>query len=108
MSTGFIKDNSSSFPWITKAPGEALTYSLLWNGTSDQGGPWLASGETITGGTWVVTAGLTKGTETNTANTTSVKLSGGQAGNTYLATCTATTSAGNTVVRTLEIRVEDR
>jgi hypothetical protein len=66
--------------------------------------PFLA-GDTITGtpAVWFVPTGIVKDTQSQTATTTSVKLSSGTAGIEYALTVTIGTTAGNTWKKTLRI-----
>jgi len=81
-----------------KDPQETIDYTIDW---SDD----LASGETISTSSFAVGTGLTEASESNTTTTSTVWVSGGTAGNEYLAVCTVTTSASRTMERTIVIPV---
>lgn len=104
MGTGFVKDNSSPFPWIEKSPGATLDYGFEWNAAGDS---WLA-GDSISSATWTVPAGLTKAAEAVTGSVTTVWLAGGTSGAKYQVSCTIVTGAGRQETRTFEIRVRTR
>jgi len=84
-----------------KDPGANLDYSFDWE-------DWLAVGETISTSSWSVSAGITKGSETDTDTTTTVWLTGGTAGTAYTITCTVTTSTGRIDDRSMTIKVINR
>lgn len=98
--TGFRRDRDGLWS-IDKDPAAELEY-----------GPdltqWLADGETVTGVTWTVPAGLTKLSDSGAGPTPTVKLGGGSAGVTYQVTCTFTTSASRKDARTFRINVKIR
>jgi len=82
---------------FTKRPADVLDYVFNWNGTAADGGPWLATGDTIMGTPTITlpTGGtLVKDSQSNTATTVTVKLSGGTAGVDYQVTCTIVTTPG--------------
>ena len=91
MSKGFVKD-----------PQAILDYSLDW-------GPWL-DGDTIATSNWVVESPLVieSASEVFTATTTTLFISGGDAGQSYSITNTITTAAGRTDERTLDLRIRNR
>lgn len=86
-----------------KDPSAVLRY--IW----DWGAEWLDVGETITSATVTVPAGLTKDSQSNTATTVTVWLSGGTVSTTWhKVVCHITTSLGQQEDRTLFVRVADR
>lgn len=85
---------------VPKDPSDVLDYTISWLN-------WL-NGENISAATFTVEAGLTKGAETNTTTTASVRLSGGTAGNQYTVTCQITTNTGQIAQRSFEVAVEER
>lgn len=101
MSSSFTLDSSSPYPWIPKSQDASLDYTLDL-------ASWLAQGETLTAATWSVPAQLTKGTESHTNTTATVKVSGGTLGAAHLVTCTFTTNQGRIDSRTLELRITRR
>jgi hypothetical protein len=91
-----------------KDPDAVLDYGFNWNDPSAPGGPWLATGETISTSAWTIPDGLTKGNEAHDDSITVVWLSGGTAGQSYTVTNRITSSAGRTDDRSFEIAVEER
>ncbi len=87
---------------ITKDPNGVAIYTIDWD-------TWLTSvnGGTISTSTWLVPTGLTSIAETNTATTTTIKLSGGTAGVTYTLVNRITTSAGLIEDRSIVILGKD-
>lgn len=81
-----------------KDPDEVLDYGFAWTA-------WLG-GDTITSSTWVVPVGLTKGTDTFDASTTTVWVSGGVSGSAYTVVNRVVTAGGRTAERALRIRVK--
>lgn len=84
-----------------KDPDANLDYGFDWSA-------WLAASETITTSTWIVDTGLTKGTTSNTTTATTVWLSGGTPGTTYLAVNRIVTNQGRTDDRTVKVLVVNR
>jgi hypothetical protein len=85
----------------SKDPNAVLDWAFDWS-------RWLAEGETISSAVIEVEDGLTKDSQSNTADTATVWLSGGTLGVTYDVTCRITTNQGRTDERTIGIRVTDR
>jgi len=98
----------SSTQVFTKDPNAVLDYVIDWSGDTDDGGPWLATGETITSTTWTVATGITKDSDTKTTTTATAWLSSGTAGTDYIVSCKISTSANRTDERSLLIKVRDR
>lgn len=73
------------FPTRRKDPGAVLDYGFDWS-------EWLESGETITDSSWTVPDGLTQEAIDQNDTTTTIRLSGGTAGQTYQITNHVTTS----------------
>lgn len=65
-------------------------------------------GTTIVSSTWIVPAGLIKDTETMTATTTRMFISGGLRGKTYTVTNRIAMPEGMTTDRSVAIRIRDR
>ncbi len=86
--------------WV-KDPDATLDWRWDWS-------EWLADGETITVSTFIVSAGLVKNSDTFSATSATVWLSGGTAGTAYLVTNRITTSVGRTDDRSITIRVTNR
>ena len=70
--------------FYVKDPDAVLNYGFDWRGGSP--GPWLADGVTISTSTWAVPAGITKDSDSKTATVTTIVLSGGTAGESYVLT----------------------
>ena len=81
-----------------KDPNATLDYTIDWS-------DWLATGDTISTSTWTVPAGITASSDTETTTTSTVWLTGGTSGRTYLVTNTIVTAGGRTEERSLRIRV---
>ena len=84
-----------------KDPDAVLSYTRKWN-------KYLGS-DTIATSVWIVDSGITKDSDSNDSTSTTIKLSGGTAGNKYTVTnrITTTTSA-ETDDRSWQIRVVER
>jgi hypothetical protein len=85
----------------SKDPNAVLDWAFDWS-------RWLSESETISSAVIEVEDGLTKDSQSNTADTVTVWLSGGTLGVTYDVTCRITTNQGRTDERTIGIRVTDR
>ena len=85
---------------FAKDPHAVLDYSVDWT-------RWLA-GDEIATSEWIVGAGITKASETNSPTKATVWLSGGEAGQSYSVTNRITTTGGRTEDRSFTIRVEER
>lgn len=86
--------------WV-KDPDAVLDWRWDWS-------EWLADGETITASVFTVSAGLVKNSDTHSATSATVWLSGGTPGTPYSVANRITTSAGRTDERTITIRVTNR
>ena len=64
--------------------------------------------DTISTSTWTVETGITKGVESNAANTTTLWVSGGEAGKVYKVTNQITTAAGRTHEQEWYLTVQDQ
>lgn len=106
IKTGF-KDGP--LPWIEKDPAAVLDYTIDWNAASALGGPWLATGETLSGAAlWTVPSDITKSGQIDGASASTIWLSGGSAGSSYTITCKIATSAGRTDERSFLLVVKHR
>lgn len=74
---------------VPKAPLAKKLYGFDWSA-------WIGS-DTITASAWTVPAGLANVSEANSATQTSIKLSGGTEGETYLLTNTITTATSDEI-----------
>ena len=79
-------------------PDEVLDYVRDW-------APLLLDGDTISSSTWVVPDGLTKGSDSHTATTATVWLSGGTAGTDYAVVNRIVTAGGRTHKKTLTFKI---
>lgn len=87
---------------LTKGPSDILVYTIDWS-------DWLNSGDSIATSTWSLTSGVTKVTDTSTASTTVIKVSGGTNGTSYTLTNTVTTTvSGETRIETFVLKVKTR
>ncbi|MGW6255425.1 phage fiber-tail adaptor protein [Streptomyces sp. NPDC055085] len=84
-----------------KDPGDVLDYAVDWS-------LWLAAGETISSSSFVVGAGITMNSSTNSTVKATVWLAGGTQGMAYQVTNTIVTSAARTAVRSFTVRVTAR
>jgi hypothetical protein len=97
------------FPWIEKDPQSLLDYTLDWSAAGSLGGPWLQTGETISGAaTWTVPTGLTKDHQVDTGSLSTIWLSGGTAGQSCTVTCRITTTSGRIDERSFVVVVKQR
>lgn len=85
---------------MDKDPLENLDYGFDWK-------TWLGT-DTIASSNWTVDTGITVGTSTNDATSTTIWLSGGVAGTSYKAVNKITTAAGRVAERTLVVIVNLR
>lgn len=83
-----------------------LTVPVAGNGFYIQGGR-VGKIDTITTAPWTVSAGLTKDSESKTATTSTVTVSGGNSGQSYTALCHITTAGGQQDDRTLRFQVRN-
>ena len=83
------------------APSAVLDYGFYWE-------DWLEVGETISTSTWVVDSPLTKSSEQNSNNITSLFVTGGVVSKSYKLVNTITTSAGRTDARTIKLSCQLR
>ncbi len=90
-----------------KTPDEVLDFTVEWK-------KWLiaASGDastpdTISTSTWTLDTGITKDSDTNDTDSTTVWISGGTKGSKYKAVNKIVTAASRTAERTIEINVEE-
>jgi hypothetical protein len=84
--------------WPRKDPSEVLDYQIDW-------APVLES-DSIATSIWTAPAGFAVGSTTNTATTSTVWLSGGNAGS-HLITNRITTAGGRTFERSVSLKVEE-
>lgn len=84
-----------------KDPDATLDYILDWS-------LWLNAGDTISSSTWEVPAGITKVSESYTAKTATVILSGGTEPNNYIVTNRITTAAGLIDDRSINITIKSK
>lgn len=87
---------------LEQDPNEVKDYTLDW------GARRLLEGETINSSTWIVPAGITKNSDSDTDTTTTVWLSGGTAGVHYTLTNRVVTSQGRTYDWSITVQVADQ
>lgn len=100
--SGFRKDITGQY--ILKDPAAVLDFSVDWS-------DWAKAGETISTSVFAVegTAGnLTLTNQTILNNITTVTISNGYEGNTYVIKNTITTNSSNTDIRRFKLKVEKR
>ena len=83
-----------------KDPNARLDYQIDWSS-------WLGV-DTISVSTWIVEAGITQETVSNTTTTATIWLSGGTVGTTYRVTNRITTAAGRVTDWSLMIVVQEK
>lgn len=86
--------------WV-KDPEAVLDWRWDWS-------EWLADGEVIVTSVMTVSAGIVFESDSHSATSTTVWLSGGTSGQPYSVANRITTSAGRTDERTITIRVTNR
>lgn len=106
MTTGFVKRPGDAYRSISKDPAELLDYKRSWAN-------WLSrnpAGEpdAIVSVSWTVQVGLTTVSTTFDGVSATIRLSGGVLGETYIVSCTVTTSGGRTGKRSFLIHMEAR
>jgi hypothetical protein len=74
--------------WPDKDPDEVVDYHIDWSARLD--------GDTISTSTWVVPSGITKDSDENTTTSTTIWLSGGDEGATYVIVNRVDTAGGRT------------
>jgi len=85
-----------------KDPNATLDYMFDW-------GPYLTPlVDTIQSVTWVLSSGLTKVSQSNTATTATVFVSGGALGDTETLTCRITTAGGRVDDRSIQLKIVSR
>lgn len=84
---------------IRKDPDAKLDYALSWSGVFD-------STDTLSSVVWTVPAGLTKESQSESALSSTIVLSGGVAGTTYTLIATATSTAGYIEDQEITVYVE--
>lgn len=84
-------------------PSSVLDYTINW-------AAWLAASETISASTWTVATGITQTTPapSNTTTTTTIWLTAGTAGTTYLITNHITTNQGRQEDRSFSVAIADK
>ncbi len=85
--------------WSKKDPDEVLDYSLDWT-------TWL-DGDTIATSTWTVPSGITKDSDSTTTTATTIWVSGGTAGESYVLLNRIVTDGGRTKDQTVLLDVVD-
>jgi hypothetical protein len=82
-----------------KDPDEVKDYGVDW--------ALLLDTDTISTSTWTVPAGITKNSDSNTDTTTTVWVSGGTAGDSYLLQNRVVTAGGRTYDRTCKLKMKN-
>lgn len=90
-----------SLAWPNKDPDEVLDYVVNWAARLES--------DTIVTSTWpTVPAGITKNSDTNTATTTTIWLSGGVLGAAYEFVNRVVTAAGRTMDQTIKLKIKTK
>lgn len=96
--TFYVDDDG--YDAIDKDPDEVLDYQIDWSSNLD-------SGDTISTSTFTAATGLTKDSESNTTTASTVWLSGGTFGKSYLVTCRIVTAQARTKERVFRVHVKE-
>jgi hypothetical protein len=83
--------------WPDKDPDEVLDYKIDWATRLD--------GDTISSSTWMVSAGLTKNSDTSATTSTTIWLSSGVEGAVYQIVNEIVTVGGRTMDQTVVLRI---
>ena len=86
--------------WPTKDPDEVLDFGLRW-------APHL-DGDTISNSTWIVPDGITEESTNNDSTITTIWLSGGSPGITYIFTNRITTVGGRTMDQSVKLKCKEK
>ncbi len=86
--------------WPFKDPDEVLDYDIDWSAR-------LLT-DTISTSTWIVPDGITKDSDSKTATTTTVWLSGGTLGDKYELTNRIVTTGGRTMDQSVDLKVKSK
>jgi len=88
-------------PIFTKDPDAVLDYGANWSS-------WLKDGDTIATSEWTLPSGIAKVSDSKTATTTTIWLSGGTVGAAYRLVNHIVTSAGRKEDRTITVVMRER
>lgn len=86
--------------WPDKDPNEVLDFTIDWSET--------LGADTISSSSWIVPSGITEDSDTNTATTTTIWLSGGTEDERYSLVNRIVTLGGRTFDQTVRIRVRTK
>ena len=86
--------------WPIKDPDDVLDYSIDWTAR--------LAGDTISSSIWIVPAGITKDSDSNTDSISTIWLSAGTVGQRYNITNRITTVAGRTIDNTVSLIVQEQ
>lgn len=87
---------------LKKDPNAVLDYTFDWS-------EYLAPiGDTISTVTWILSAGITKVSQSNSTTTASAFVSGGVAGSFETLTCRILTTGGRTDDRSITLKITER
>lgn len=90
---------------FNKDPDATRDISLDW---STYLANLVTTGQTISASVWTVQSGITKVSDSNTTTTTTIRISGGTADETYILANKITTSGGEIDERSITVNVFDR
>ena len=86
--------------WPDKDPDEVLDYEVDWSAR--------ILTDTISTSTWIVPAGITKNSDSNTTTTTTIWLSAGTAGDSYTLTNRIVTAGARTMDESIKLKVKEK
>lgn len=92
--------------WAKKDPNEKKDYGFNWAGTIDD--PGIAYGDPITASTWDVPSPLVKFSDNFSNGATTIWLTGGVDGETYILTNHVTTSGGRNYDESIKLRCKTK
>ncbi len=93
--------------WSHKDPNEVLDYRLDWLGTAADPGPMYDSDDIISNSLWVVPDGVASESEDFDDGSTTIWLSGGTAGETYVLLNRITTADGRVFDQSVKLPMKD-
>jgi hypothetical protein len=91
-----------SYPSLAdKDPDSIVDYAVDWS-------DWMATGDSISTSVWILPAGLTEESKSNTSTVATIFVSGGTAGTQVLVTNRITTAQARTEDRTFMLYITDK
>lgn len=96
-----------SLKWSSKDPDEVLDYKVDWIGTASDPGPLYGISDEISDSLWVIPANISKESDTFDDTSTTIWLSGGTAGETYVLLNRITTAGGRVFDQSVKLPMKD-